>query len=59
MRTKKKKSNTKNSKKNIEQYEFDSERKNIPQVGLVNSKTDKITNKKSTYEHNPHIDLLS
>ena len=56
MRTKKKKSNTKNSKKNIEQYEFDSERKNIPQVGLVNSKTDKITNKKSTYEHNPHID---
>lgn len=46
----------KNKKKDIDHYLHQQKRKNIPEVGLVSNRTDKIQNIKTKYEHDPHIE---
>lgn len=43
-------------KKDIDHYLHKEKRKNIPEVGLVSNRTDKIENIKTKYEHDPHIE---
>ncbi len=44
-----------NTTKSIKNYKHKGKRKNIPEVGLVTSLTDKVTGKKS-YKYNPFLD---
>ena len=46
----------KKNKKDIDQYLHQQKRKNIPQVGLVSNRTDKIQNIKTKYNHDPYIE---
>jgi adenine-specific DNA-methyltransferase len=50
----KKKTLSKN--KNIDKYIFDEKRKNIPEVGLVSNRTDKIKSDPTKYQHDPYVD---
>ena len=46
----------KKNKKDIDHYLHQQKRKNIPEVGLVSNRTDKIQNIKTKYNHDPYIE---
>lgn len=46
----------KKKKKDIDHYLHQQKRKNIPEVGLVSNRTDKIQSVKTNYKHDPRIE---
>ena len=44
------------SNKDLDNYSFDEKRKNIPEVGLVSNRTDKIKNENTFYKHDPFVE---